>query len=176
MPNPTRMTTEREALLELAAALGNRAIALRRGECNNWRIEGWRGWIYAVPGTLHRPDCVGFQIYCAPGSARAWSSAKKAMTFAALTLNGDDEGLLFIDRLPTNEEAVTLRGKLGITKRREVGEAERLRLAEIGRATAFVSRDGVETGFPAQGTASNDPQSRKASPVPLTVFPPRGEP
>jgi hypothetical protein len=183
MPSPTLderaesdMTTERKALLELAAALGSRAIALRRDGCGDWRIEGSRGWIYVVSGTLHQPGRVGFQVYCAPGSTRAWSSAKKMMAFAEVTQDGDDEGLLFLDRLPAAEEAVTLRGKLGITKRREVTEAERRRLAEIGRATAFVPREGIEGAFPAQGTASNDPQSPRTSPVPHTVFTPRGEP
>jgi hypothetical protein len=170
------MSIGREALLELAAALGSRAIALRRDECNNWRIEGWRGWVYAVPGKLHQPDCASFQIYCAPGSARAWASAKKMMAFAEVTLDGDDERLLFLDRLPTAEETVTLRGKLGIAKRREVSKTERLRLTEIGRATAFVPRHGVEEGFPAQGTATNDPSSPRTPLASHAVFPPRGEP
>ena len=59
-----------------------------------------------------------------------------------MTQDGDDEGVFFLDRLPTAGELVVLRAKLGIAKRREVGEVERLRLTEIGRATAFARRGG----------------------------------
>lgn len=86
-------------LHQLAATVGSRNAALRRDECGEWRIEGRRGWVYTVSGTLNRQDGAGFQIYCAPGSARAWASAKKAMAFAELAQDGDDEGLLFLARL-----------------------------------------------------------------------------
>jgi hypothetical protein len=149
------------ALMNFMEALGCRAAAVRRDECGDWRIEGSRGYVYAVSGTLHRPSCVGFMVYCAPGSARAWSAAKTAMGFTKVLQDGDDEGLLFLDRLPTPEEAIPLRANLRIAKRRVVSETERLRLAEIGRATTFVPQNGVDAGFHAQGTTSNDtPGSR----------------
>jgi hypothetical protein len=144
-------------LHQLAAIIGSRNVALRRDECGEWRIEGRRGWVYAVSGTLTQQDRAGFQIYCAPGSARAWAHARKAMTFAELTLDGDDEGLLFLARLPTPDEAAILRDKLGIAKKRDVSEAERGRLSKIGKATAFVRQDGVVGRFRTQGTALNDP-------------------
>jgi hypothetical protein len=144
-------------LRKLAAAIGSRNNALRRDECGDGRIEGQRGWIYAVPGTRQRPDRAGFQIYCAPGSARAWASAKKAMAFAELAQDGDEEGLLLLARLPTPHEAAILRDKLGIAKKRDISDAERGRLSRIGKATAFVRQDGVAGRFRAQGAALDDP-------------------
>jgi hypothetical protein len=157
-------------LHQLAATIGSRNAALRRDECGEWRIEGRRGWVYAVFGTLDRRDRPGFQIYCAPASARAWASAKKAMAFAELALDGDDEGLLFLARMPTPEEAAILRDKLGIAKKREISEAERKRLAGVGKATAFVRQDGVAGQFRAQGTALNDPPGSSTSSVQLELF------
>jgi hypothetical protein len=54
---------QREALLKFAEALGSRRSALMRDECGDWRIEGNRGHIYAVPGALDQPHTPGFQIY-----------------------------------------------------------------------------------------------------------------
>jgi hypothetical protein len=170
MPTPTTTATSREELLELAAALGSRNSVLRRDECGNWRIEGTRGWVYAVSGTLNRPDRAGLQIYCAPGSARAWASARKTMAFAELALDGADEGLLFLARMPTPEEAAILRDKLGIAKKREISEAERKRLAGIGKATAFVRQDGVAGQFRAQATALNDPPGSSTCSVQLELL------
>jgi hypothetical protein len=79
------------------------------------------------------------------------------MAFAKITLDGDDEGLAFLARLPTPQEAAILRDKLGIAKRRWVSEAERERLATIGKDTTFLRRGGVEGQFRAQETALNDP-------------------
>ena len=60
---------QRPALLALRDALGCRDNALRRDECGDWRVEGRFSHIYAVPGSLDRPDTPGFQIFIA-GSAR----------------------------------------------------------------------------------------------------------
>jgi hypothetical protein len=78
------------------------------------------------------------------------------MAFAELAQDGDDEGFLFLTRLPTPDEAAILRDKLGMAKRREISGEERRRLARIGKATAFVRQDGVVGRFRAQGPALND--------------------
>jgi hypothetical protein len=53
----------RAALLDLAKSLTSRDAALRRDECSEWRIDGRRGHVYAVPGTLDDPDRPGFMIH-----------------------------------------------------------------------------------------------------------------
>ena len=51
------------------------------------------------------------------------------MAFAKVTQDGDEEGILFLDRLPTATEAEIIRGYLGIRPKPEVNaqEAERRR-------------------------------------------------
>jgi hypothetical protein len=140
---------QREALLKLVSALGCRDNALRRDECSDWRVNGKLGHIYAVPE--------GFQIYYRgapefeePTSTQGWTWAKKALEpFCAATNDGDSEGMLLLDRLPTAAEAEILRDKLRIPKKREIGEAERERL----RATGFrshVDRDGSPLETPSE--------------------------
>lgn len=91
---------QRPALLELVKALGCRDNALSRDECGDWRIEGRSGYVYAAPGSLDRPKTPGFLIYVRRELVREWSFAKKALKpFAGLTNDGEDEGMLFLDRL-----------------------------------------------------------------------------
>src|SRR5271166_3830045 len=116
---------QREALLELARALGSRDAALRRDECGDWRISGSCGHIYAVSGS-------GFMAHVSCETARGWTYAKKALSFAKLTNDGDDEGALFLDRLPSKPEAEALRYHCGIPKKRELSEHELERLRGRG--------------------------------------------
>jgi hypothetical protein len=54
------------------------------------------------------------------------------MHFATVTQDGDEDGCLFLDRVPTKAEAAVIRGRLRIAKKREVGEGELERLRSIG--------------------------------------------
>lgn len=110
---------------DMVTALGCWDRAYRRDECGDWRIEGKSGHIYAQPE--------GFYLYCAPGTARAWGFARKALAFCTLlTQDGDDEGFLRLERLPTPAEADVIRDKLGIRKKRVLTDEERERLARTG--------------------------------------------
>jgi hypothetical protein len=141
---------QRPALLKLVEALGCREAALRRDECGDWRINGKYGYIYAVPGIpwggMEKTE--GFQIYYRgaeefgePSTSRGWTFAKEAMSFCRVTQDGDSEGLLFLDRLPTLPEAEIIRDKLWIAKKREVGEEELARLRRQGFRTGGVKTD-----------------------------------
>jgi hypothetical protein len=112
-------TKQRPALLDFAHAIGSRSRVLRRDECGDWRINGKRGYIYAVPG--------GFQL-CYIGTERSWRYARAAVSFARVTLDCDGEGFLMIDRLPTDAEGDVIRDKLGIPKKRQSSEEEIARL------------------------------------------------
>jgi hypothetical protein len=137
-------TAQREALLKLAEALGSRDVCLCRDDCGDWCIKGRDGHIYAVPGMLQRPGVKGFQLVVGTQSARAWGFAKTALSFCLLTNDGDEEGTLFLDRLPTAEEAAVIRDKLHIPKRREISEAERARLAGMGHRFSSRQDDVVD--------------------------------
>ena len=146
---------QREALLKCVEALGCRDAALRRDECGDWRISGKQGWICAVPGSLDRPKTTGFQIYVQRQSVREWSYTKKAFKpFAAVTNDGDEAGMLFLDRLPNVDEAEVIRQYVGIAKKRVMSEEERVRLASMGHR--FEKRPDVE---------GDDQRARPASDV-----------
>jgi hypothetical protein len=134
-------TVQRPALVKLVEALGCREAALRRDECGDWRINGKYGYIYAVPGIpwggMEKTE--GFQIYYRgaeefgePSTTRGWTFAKEALSFCRVTQDGDAEGLLFLGRLPTPEEAEIIRDKLWIAKKREISEEELARLRRQG--------------------------------------------
>ena len=111
---------QREALLKFAKALGCRDNALRRDENGDWRISGSKGHIYAVPGTLTDGKTEGFQMFVLNWSANGWNRARKTLSeFASLTNDGDDEGALFMGRLPAGEEASVIRHWLGVAKKAE---------------------------------------------------------
>src|SRR4029077_584757 len=105
---------DRRTLLELAQIINCRDSALRRDECGDWRINGSKGHIYAVPE--------GFQIFVMGWSTNGWNRAKKALEFAKVTQDGDDEGGLILDRLPNEAEAALIRYWVKIPKKRDVSE------------------------------------------------------
>jgi hypothetical protein len=127
------MTLARDALLEFAAAIGSASTALRRDECSDPRINGKRGHVYAVPG--------GFHFYCVCATAKAWTYAKRALSFAKVNNDGDEEGMLFLKRLPTPAEAETIRHHLGISKKPELSADQ----IEALRARAKSRRFGDKT-------------------------------
>jgi hypothetical protein len=120
---------QRAALLKLVSALGCREATLRRDECGDWRIEGSNGHVYAVPGPGPR-----FMLYVMTGSPKAWTFGKRALAFAEVINDGDEEGAFILRRLPSPDEAALIRRYCGIPKRREVSEAELDRLRSVGFA------------------------------------------
>jgi hypothetical protein len=176
---------QRPALLEFAKALVSRDSALRRDECGDWRITGSHGHIYAIPGTLDRRTTPGFQIYVRRDSVREWSAARKALTmarptghpafskvepFCNLTNDGDDEGMLFLNRLPTADEAETIRRYCGIAKKRTFDEEQladmRKRLLAAGGQ--FQPKQPAPTSPPPLGDAER-PDDGLASQNPFLV-------
>lgn len=118
---------ERERLSAFARALASRAVALRRDECGDWRINGSRGHVYAAPE--------GFQIFVMGWSANGWNRAKRALSFAQICNDGDDEGGL-------------IRHWLGIAKKAEFSGEELARKRErMTRARSLMagSRNRVKS-------------------------------
>ena len=126
-------TKQREALLPFLEALDASPSTLRRDECGDPRIDGRWGHIYAVPGSLDRPNMPGFQIVVLSEkpetgafdrwTKQGWTYAKNAVEeFAELNNDGDLEGIFFLHRLPTPAEAETIRRDCGIRKRTSYSE------------------------------------------------------
>jgi hypothetical protein len=102
------MKAQLETLLR---ALDASPTALGLDGCGDWAIFGKLGHIFI--------DSDGFLLCINTGeSARRWSNVKERLGFCRLTQDGDDEGCLHLDRLPTKIEASAIREALGIRKRR----------------------------------------------------------
>jgi hypothetical protein len=143
---------QRSALQAFAEALSSASTALRRDDNSDWRIKGKLGFIYAVPGLLHEPSREGFQLYCDRETKQAWTWAKKLLSVCAVTQDGDTEGVLFLDRLPTPAEAETIRSVLGVAKRPVYNEEVLVRKREQGRQIG-------------EGSAHNRPRPTKPHPL-----------
>jgi hypothetical protein len=119
---------ERARLKALLDALDASPRALGRDQCGDWMIRGSAGHIFA--------NKAGFLLYVATDeSARRWSNIKGRLAFCLVTQDGDDEGCLMLDRLPTATEATTIREAIGIRKRRHM-TAEALAQLDVARNAA----------------------------------------
>ena len=124
----------------LLAALNAWDRALHRDECGAWTISGTRGTVHTWG------DCRSWVLFVACRSAQHWTWTKKRLAFCKVTQDGDDEGVLRLQRLPTPHEAEAIRDILGVRKRMEFDPEQlehrrtlmaRARSAE-GRANATV--------------------------------------
>jgi hypothetical protein len=113
---------QRQALLDLMPALGCRDASLRCDECGDPVINGKKGHLVAVCGTIAEPKRPGFTIYIMGWSTNGWNKAKVALSFAKLENDGDDEGVFFLDRLPTKSEAEIIRKWTGVAKKAEYSD------------------------------------------------------
>jgi hypothetical protein len=113
------MTTDRERLVALLDALGASPRCLERPNCRgwigDWQITGKRGHAM-TDGTCY--------LFYAQAKPRRWTSIKQSLAFCKLSQDGDDEGILRLDRLPTDAEAGAIRDALGVRKRRHMTEAQ----------------------------------------------------
>jgi hypothetical protein len=109
--------SDRTHLEALLIALDASPIALERPNC--------RGWVgdYQISGKLGHvlADGAGFLLYVGTNeSVRRWTNVKRQLSFCRLTQDGDDEGCLHLDRLPTEHEAKLIREAMGIRRRRHL--------------------------------------------------------
>ncbi len=127
---------DRANLVALLNALDASHRSLGRDQCGDWAIVGKAGHIYV--------DGLGFLLYVTTGeSPRRWNNIKRRLAFCQLNQDGDDEGCLHLDRLPTPTEAALIREALGIRRKRNVTAEARDQLA---RARSLLNRP--ETGPP----------------------------
>ena len=134
---------ERASLKALLAALDASETTLRRdlvrgeGRAGDWAICGKLGHVY--------PDGDGY-LPCVVAddernrSARRWTNVKARLAdICRVTQDGDDQGCLYLDRLPAPHEAAVIREALGIRKRRTVTDEARRHLEAARRATKSLS-------------------------------------
>jgi len=137
MPDRYPPSQQRAALKKLGVALDCSSTAFQTDECGDPVIRGSAGHVYAVPGTIQNPGKEGFTLYLECDSPRAWTFAKRALAFAELMNDGDEEGAFALHRLPTATEAETVRRYLGIRQRRHLSDDARA--AAIARLRAPIA-------------------------------------
>ncbi len=79
-------------------------------------------------------------------SPRRWTGIKKRLGFCRLTQDGDDEGCLYLERLPKADEAVLIREAIGIRKRATISLLRDMRGPLLKRP--FVAIPFVKTRRP----------------------------
>jgi hypothetical protein len=126
--------TDREHLTAFLAAIEASPTTLERPVCRGWigdyQITGKHGHVLS-----NEP---GYLLFVT-GTVQRWKKAKRLLP-GTVTQDGDDEGILRLDRLPIPAEAGTIRDLIGIRKRRQMTDAVRSNLER-----------GVKTRFKAPG-------------------------
>lgn len=107
-------TSDRTKLAAFAATIGAAKTSLRRDACGDWCITGLIGHISTDGATLYA------SLGCS--SARAWTNAKRNLSFLTIHQDGDSEGVLRLDRPLPADQAETLRTTLRIRKARHMDE------------------------------------------------------
>jgi hypothetical protein len=100
---------------------------LARDECGDWNIYGTRGKLYTDEkfGYLY--------LYI----DQSWGRAKRTLSFMEVHQDGDAEGILRLDRLPTEQEARLIRKWAGLGTKRKLTPERRAKLVEAGRNFRF---------------------------------------
>jgi hypothetical protein len=136
------MTNDRERLVAMLDALDASPTCLERPVCRGW-IGDWQ--ITGKHGHA-MTDGTGYLFY-AQATPRRWTSIKQSLAFCGLTQDGDDEGILRLDRLPTDAEAGAIRDALGLRKRRFMSEAQIQRSRTVlASARSLINRGSYVTG------------------------------
>lgn len=137
------MTNDREPLVALLDALDASPRCLERPNCRgwvgDWQITGKHGHAM-THGT-------GYLFY-AHATPRRWTSIKQSLPFYKLSQDGDDEGILYLDRLPAAAEAEAIRDAISIRKRRHMSEAQ----IERSRSVLASARSIINRGSYAAGS------------------------
>jgi hypothetical protein len=112
---------DREAMLDFATAI-NAGVSkqLKRDACDDWCLFGTKGHVYALAdhGQFYLFYSGSPYPYLEDSGGPRWAYAKKLLSFCRVHQDGDAEGFLRLDRLPTAAEGEIIRRVLGIHKRR----------------------------------------------------------
>jgi hypothetical protein len=104
-----------------------RDLCRREGRVGDWAICGRLGHVY--------PHGQGYLLCVLADerdqSARRWTNVKARLAgLCRVTQDGDDEGALYLDRLPAPHEAGVIREALGIRRKRQLSAEAKASLAQ----------------------------------------------
>lgn len=114
---------DKRYLKNLSRALDISDGRIKLDECGDWNIVGKRGYIST--------DTEYWYLYVKyENSNRKWSNTKESLNFMEVHQDGDDEGVLRLDRLPFRDEAMTVRKVIGVRPRTVLTEEGRALIRE----------------------------------------------
>lgn len=108
---------DKRLLQKLSDYLQTSYQRIRLDECGDWNIIGSRGHVFT--------DAKLWYVFVGGESKRSWNSVKSKLKFMELSQDGDAEGILKLERMPSEKEAETLRKVLGLRKRTILSEEDR---------------------------------------------------
>lgn len=108
---------DKRYLKDLSDSLSTSYNRIRLDECGDWNIFGKRGKIST--------ETKYWYLFLSPETKRHWSNVKNRLKFMTVHIDGDDEGILKLSRMPTEKEAEKVRKELQMRKRTEMSDAER---------------------------------------------------
>lgn len=127
---------DKKLLQTLSDSLKTSYRRIKLDECGDWNIKGIKGHIFT--------DGKFWYVFMNSDSTRKWINIKRALRFMEVTQDGDTEGILRQEKMPTIYEAKNIRKVLGLRRRTELTEAEREQVRIRFKAP-------VKEGFPAPG-------------------------
>jgi len=108
---------DKKQVNDILVALDAAATKFGRDECQAWTVRGVKGHIYTWGDAGHAK----WLLYVRCSSKGQWSRNRRALTaFGRCTQDGDDEGIVMFDHLPTPDEAKLIRRIAGIRKRQPI--------------------------------------------------------
>ncbi|MBR0879345.1 MULTISPECIES: hypothetical protein [Bradyrhizobium] len=106
---------DRTKLAAFAATIGAARTSMKRDACGDWTLTGLAGHLSTDGAALYA------SLACT--SARAWTNAKRNLSFLTIHQDGDCEGIMKLARPLTSDQAEILRTTLRIRKARLMDDA-----------------------------------------------------
>lgn len=113
---------DKKLLQRLSEALNTSEERIHLDECGDWNIVGKRGHIFT--------DAELWHVSVEGTTKRRWDNIKKKLSFMEVSQDGDDEGIMKLERMPTQEESSLVRETVGLNKRPLLTDAQRAKLSE----------------------------------------------
>lgn len=110
---------------ELQESLGTSTPVIRN-ECGDSNLFGKKGKVF-----VDSPKYPFWYIFIS--ETRQWNQIKKRLSFMIVSQDGDNEGILKLDRFPTKTEASVIRKIVGLRKKKELSPKHLQILMESGK-------------------------------------------
>lgn len=108
---------DKKLLQRLSEAINTSVERIHLDECGDWNIFGRKGKIFT--------DSKLWYVNLSCNSKRHWTATKKKLNFMEVSQDGDEERILKLERMPSQEEAEAIRNTVGLNKRPALTEEYR---------------------------------------------------